>query len=452
MAADPQDAPGTPGGSPAACCSAGTSSSTRKLRSSWPPPSRRRSNRCALPAAAPKAACSSRQLRAAVLIRQRLPASFGARDTSVNGTSPVGSARLKVLHRELTVLARLGHRISLGSLLRREWELAGPHRDAAGSGHVTIPPGWPLCHTSCVRAIVLNSFTGLDGLELAQVPDPTPRDGEQRVKVRAASLGPWDRYSPDGAFVAMGGSSEFPQVQGWDFAGETIDGRRVLGFVPQPWMGVGAFAEQIAVPSAILAPLPEALGFPEGSTLPVCGLTARLLVQAAAVSGGDVVLVTGAAGMVGGFALQLARGRGARVVAAVRERDADEARRLGAAMVVDTGTELEAAVRREWQDGVNACLDTVGLGSRAMGCVRDGGAFVTSVTTVPTAVPGAARGISPRTVAVQPDADATAELADRAAKGELTLRVAETLPFERFRDAYTRLERGGLPGKVVLTP
>src|SRR5271165_2386168 len=85
----------------------------------------------------------------------------------------------------------------------------------------------------------LNSFAGLDGLELAQVPDPVPRDGEQLVKVRAASLGPWDRYSTEGAFVAMGGSSEFPQVQGWDFAGQTIDGRRVLGFVPQPWMGVG---------------------------------------------------------------------------------------------------------------------------------------------------------------------------------------------------------------------
>lgn len=300
-----------------------------------------------------------------------------------------------------------------------------------------------------MRAIVLNSFAGPDGLELAQVPDPTPRDGEQLVTVRAASLGPWDRSSTEGAFAAMGGSSEFPQVQGWDFAGETIDGRRVLGFVPQPWMGVGAFAEQIAVPTAILAPLPEALGFPEGSTLPVCGLTARLLVEAAAVSAGDVVLVTGAAGMVGGFALQLARGRGARVVAAVRERDADVARRLGAETVVGTGTELEAAVRREWQDGVDACVDTVGLGSRALACVRDGGAFVTSV---PEAVPDAARGISPGTVQVQPDADATTELADRAAKGELTLRVAETLPFERFRDAYTRLERGGLPGKLVLTP
>ena len=84
-----------------------------------------------------------------------------------------------------------------------------------------------------------------------------------------------------------------------------------------------------------------------------------------------------------------------------------------------------------------------------MVCVRDGGAFVTSV---PTAVPDVARGISPRTVQVQPDADATAELADRAAKGELTLRVDETLPLERFRDAYARLERGGQPGKIVLTP
>jgi NADPH:quinone reductase-like Zn-dependent oxidoreductase len=300
-----------------------------------------------------------------------------------------------------------------------------------------------------VRAIVLNSFTGLDGLELAQVPDPTPREGEQLVKVRAAALGPWDRSSPEGAFVAMGGSSEFPQVQGWDFAGETTDGRRVLGFVPQPWMGVGAFAEQIAVPSAILAPLPEALGFTEGSTLPVCGLTARLLLEAAGVSAGDVVLVTGAAGMVGGFASQLARGRGARVVAAVRERDADQARRLGAETVVDTGTGLEAAVRGQWQDGVDACLDTVGLGSHALGCVRDGGAFVTSV---PGAVPDAARGISPGTVQVQPDADATAELADRAVQGGLTLRVADTVPLERFRDAYTRLGRGGLPGKIVLTP
>jgi NADPH:quinone reductase-like Zn-dependent oxidoreductase len=136
--------------------------------------------------------------------------------------------------------------------------------------------------------------------------------------------------------------------------------------------------------------------------------------------------------MVGGFAAQLAGGRGARVVAAVRDSDADEARRLGAEIVVRAGDELEQAVRGEWHDGVDVCLDTVGLGTGALVCVRDGGAFATSV---PTALPDAARDIYPQTVQVQPDADATAQLARDAATNELTVRIAEILPLERFREA-----------------
>jgi NADPH:quinone reductase-like Zn-dependent oxidoreductase len=172
-----------------------------------------------------------------------------------------------------------------------------------------------------------------------------------------------------------------------------------------------------------------------------------MLVDAAAIGDDQLVLVTGAAGMVGGFATQLARIRGARVVAAVREPDADEARRLGAEMVVGTGSELETVIRG--QGGVDACIDTVGLGTRGVVCVRDGGAFVTSV---PTAVPDGARGIAPQTVQVQPNAGALAELVGRVVAGELTVRVAEKLSFEAFHDAYARLERGGLRGKIVLTP
>jgi NADPH:quinone reductase len=300
-----------------------------------------------------------------------------------------------------------------------------------------------------VRAIVLNAFTGLDGLDLSEVPDPSPGDGDVLVDIRAASLGPWDLAAAAGAFAGAGGSSDFPQVQGWDFAGETADGRRVAGFVAQPWMRVGAFAERISVPGGILAELPDALGFAEGSALPVCALTARLLLDTAAVGEGDIVLVTGAAGMVGGFALQLAIARGARVIAAVRDSDAEEAQRLGAETVVSTQRGLEGQVRERRGTGVDVGLDTVGLGDIALACVRDGGKFVTSV---PTAVPGATRGVDPETVQVQPDAGATAELAGRAAAGELTVRVAETLPLERFREAYARLERGGLRGKIVLTP
>ena len=172
------------------------------------------------------------------------------------------------------------------------------------------------------------------------MPDPAPADGAQLVRVRAASVGPWDLANAMGAFVAAGGSSEFPQVQGWDFAGETADGRRVMGFVPQPWMGVGALAEQAAVPAAIFAPMPDALAFPEASALPVCALTARLLIDSAPVRNGDVVLVTGAAGMVGGFVVQLATSLGAHVVAGVRRGDVEEAGQLGAEMTVDTGGEL----------------------------------------------------------------------------------------------------------------
>lgn len=300
-----------------------------------------------------------------------------------------------------------------------------------------------------MRAVALTSFNGIDGLELVDVADPAPGDGEQLVRVRAASLGPWDLAGATGAFVATGGSDQLPQIQGWDFAGETADGETVMGFVPQPWMGVGALAEQISVPGSILTPMPDSLGFPEASALPVSGLTARLLLDAADVLADDVVLVTGAAGMVGGFAVQLAAGRGARVIAGVRNSDADEARRLGAQGTFDTAANLAAAVRDEWPKGVDACIDTVGLGGGALACVRDDGTFVTSV---PTAVPDAARGIDPKTVQVQPDAEALGELADRAVDGRLTVRIAEVLPLERFHEGYARLARGGIRGKVILTP
>jgi NADPH2:quinone reductase len=133
------------------------------------------------------------------------------------------------------------------------------------------------------------------------------------VNVRAVALGPWDLATADGYFAQFGGSAVFPQVAGWDFAGETASGRRVPGFTAQPWMGTGARAERIAVPGALLAPLPDGLDWAQGAALPVSVLTARLLLQAASGPGSGLVLVTGAAGMVGGVSsVALACGDGLR--------------------------------------------------------------------------------------------------------------------------------------------
>src|SRR6516162_1319635 len=110
-----------------------------------------------------------------------------------------------------------------------------------------------------MRAVALASFDGIDALGLSDWPDPVPGPGEELVEIQAVALGPWDIAATQGSFAAAGGSSAFPQQQGWDFAGETAAGRRVAGFVPQPWMGIGTLSERIAVPSALLADLPEGL-------------------------------------------------------------------------------------------------------------------------------------------------------------------------------------------------
>ena len=213
-------------------------------------------------------------------------------------------------------------------------------------------------------------------------------------------------------------------------------------------MGKGSFAEKLSVPPAVLAGLPDSISFEDGAALPVTALTARLMVNAAHISQDDLVLVTGATGMVGGSAVQQAIAAKGRVVAAVRATDADAARELGAEAVFETGPDLEAELRERFTDGVDACLDTIGLGDAGIVCVRDGGNFITSV---PNAVPGTARGIYPNTIGVQPDGPSLAQLASLVTDGALTIRVAETLPLEEFKRGYERVAEGGLQGKIVFT-
>src|SRR6202012_5849696 len=283
-----------------------------------------------------------------------------------------------------------------------------------------------------MRAVVLNSFDGIDGLELSEVADPEPGEGEVPVTVRAAALGPWDLETANGVFKDVDGGADLPQIQGWDFAGETDQGERVFGFVAPPFMGKGSFAEKLSVPPAVLAALPDEISFTDGAALPVALLTARLMVNRAHVSKDDLVLVTGAAGGVGGSAVQQCRGAGARVIAAVRAKDAETARELGAEQAFETGPDLEAEVRGAFTDGVDACIDTIGLGDEALVCVRDGGNFVTSV---PSAVPDTQRGIYPGSIETAPDGPSLAQLATRVVEGELTVRIAKALPIDEFRQA-----------------
>ena len=152
--------------------------------------------------------------------------------------------------------------------------------------------------------------------------------------------------------------------------------------------------------------------------------------------------------MVGGFAVELARAKGALVAGAVRESDAAEARRLGVDAVLGASDGVGERMREWAADGVDVCLDTIGLGQSAVAGIRDGGHLV---TTVPGSLPEETRGITLETVQVQPDAATLETLARRCAEGGLTIRVAETLAWTDFRRGYEMLRSSGLRGKVVLT-
>ena len=310
-----------------------------------------------------------------------------------------------------------------------------------------------------MRALTLTSFGGPDSVALADVPEPEAAGDAVTVRVHAVALGPWDVATTEGLFAGAGGMTTFPQILGWDFAGTIAaagpaattwqPGDRVLGFSPQPWSGIGAAAELIAVPPGLIAALPAGLDFRAGATIPVTALTAKLTLDTGEVQPGSSVLVIGAAGAVGGVVVQLGAQLGAQIIASVAADDFPAVRELGATHVVDRAADVAAQVRRHIAKGVDVTIDLAGpaVWPAAIDATRDGGRFI---TTSPAGLPDTVRGITASAVGVQPDAPALTGLAQRFADGSLRTRIADVRPVTQARDALEAVRHGSNHGKYVL--
>jgi NADPH:quinone reductase len=265
------------------------------------------------------------------------------------------------------------------------------------------------------------------------------------VAVRATTVNPTDLATRDGSGRRRMPDLEPPFVPGWDLSGEVLGtGERVVGMVPFVAIGgrVGACAELAAVDPAWLAPLPDGVPFEEAATLPLNALTAHQALDLLGLASGDALLVTGASGGVGGFAVQLAVADGLRVIAMAGRDDEEWVASLGAAEVLARDADLS---RIERVDGV---LDAVPVGpSASTAALRDGGM---AVFTRPPDPPEPDRDLRFETVLVQPDAAMLKDLAERLAAGRLRTRVAHVLPLEDAARAHELTEAGGLQGKVVL--
>ncbi|MEV4339576.1 NADP-dependent oxidoreductase [Streptomyces sp. NPDC049590] len=296
-----------------------------------------------------------------------------------------------------------------------------------------------------MRAAVVREFGGPEAVRIAEVAVPEPGTRQVRIKVAAAAVNPVDAGVRAGVFGGAGKTLGL----GWDVAG-TVDavgeptawraGDPVVALVPGLAEPLGAHAEYVVVAADAVAAAPASVDAVHAATLPLNGLTAVQALDLLDLAPGASLLVTGAAGAVGGFAVQLAAHRGIEVVGHAREGDEEAVRALGAARFTAGAVEPRS---------VDAVLDAAVLGAPALESVRDGGAFV---AVRDGALPRAERGVRTENVWVRADGARLAELVRLVDEGVLTLRVAESFALEDAAKAHARLAGGGLRGRLVLVP
>lgn len=312
-----------------------------------------------------------------------------------------------------------------------------------------------------MRAVVVRSYGGPEALEVVEVPVPEPGRGQVRIRVEAAAVNPVDIATREGLMnVARPGViAEREHVGiGWDVAGLIeatgpdvtgfAPGDRVIGLRDRLDQPLGTYAEQVVLDAAGVAPAPAGSDGIAASTIPLNGLTAIQALDALALPAGQTILVTGAAGGLGGFGTELAAMRGLRVIAAAGDADETLARDLGAAEFVPRSADLAAAVRDLVPGGVDGAFDAAVSGHPALDAVRARGAFAAFAGTGPVPL----RGIRVVPVTIHADGAALTGLSGLAAAGKLTLRIADAYPLAEAAKAHQRLQAGGVRGRLVLVP
>ncbi|GIF18996.1 NADPH:quinone reductase-like Zn-dependent oxidoreductase [Actinoplanes tereljensis] len=300
-----------------------------------------------------------------------------------------------------------------------------------------------------MEAIVFDSFGGPDVLRRAQSDPPHPGPGQVRLRVRAAGVNQLD-FKIRAGWMQQVFPTVFPAIPGLEAAGVVDEiGPGVTGVaVGDEVFGptdTGAYAEYAL--ATVVARKPAGLSWADAAALPCAGETAERVLGLLAVGKGETLLVHGAAGAVGGLAVQLAQARGATVIGTASPANHAYLRELGV-VPVSYGDGLVARVEALAPQGVDAVFDAAGQGALADSIALRGG---TTDRIVTIADPAAAEfGVS-FSATGSPSAEALAELARRAVAGELRVTVAETFPLAEAGRAQERSATGHTRGKLVLT-
>lgn len=305
-----------------------------------------------------------------------------------------------------------------------------------------------------MKAVYLDKKGGADSLISGEIQRPNPNAGQVLVKVHATAVMPTEVQWIPTFQTKSGDPRPFPIVLGHEFSG-VVEGlsSNVSGFTVgeevfgiNDWFSNGAQAEYCVVDESGLAKKPKSINHTEAAVVPISALTAwQALFEKANLQRGQDVLIHGAAGSVGMFAVQLARRHGARVIATASSGNADFAQALGADRVIDyRKTPFEHVICE-----VDAVLDTVGGETleRSWKVLKPGGRMVTIATS---SEQNRDPRVSDAFMIVRADGSQLAQIAWMIDAGELRVFRGPTFELAEAREAYDRAAHGGIRGKVAL--
>jgi len=304
-----------------------------------------------------------------------------------------------------------------------------------------------------MKAIVAHEYGGPEVLKFEDVPRPEPKENEALVRVIASGVNPADPLTLSGKYAREFGT-HLPLIPGYDIAGivektgvkvtKLKAGDAIYGY---PTFG-GGWAEYVTVTEGEVAAKPASLSFTEAAAVPMGALTAwQALVDAAQLRAGQTILIPGGSGGVGSFAVQIAKARGARVIATASTANQDLLKQLGADVAIDyTKTRFEEIAK-----DVDAVLDPVGKETlaRSYGVVKKGG-IVMSLVARPDPVELEKRGIHGAGISVHPDAEDLAEIAHLIDARKIKPIVTQVLPLKDAIAAQQQAATHHTRGKVVL--
>lgn len=299
-----------------------------------------------------------------------------------------------------------------------------------------------------MKAITVPEFGDPSVLRFTDIAAPAPGPGELLVSVTGAGVGPWDAKARRGMF----GPRVFPYIPGAELSGVVeVLGEGVdifaIGDHVYASTGSGAYAEMAVARADRTAHAPANLDLVDAGAVPVgAGTAMEGLDDHLRIGPRESIVIAGAAGGIGTFAVQIAKARGARVIATASPSNHDYLRSIGADEVLDYHGDWVAAARP-----VDAAFDCVGATTwdECIAAVRDGGRAVSILPYVSTETD---REVALSTFSARTTAERLAEAARLIDEGKVRVEIAARLPLEQAATAHERIETGHTRGKIVLVP